>query len=196
MLIKAKFHFSELLFGMLLAVAIFALGAAFWSSHQSPSSEHTSQGEQKADDKNDTNQRKTQSLWVPVDSIGLYTLLLTAFTSVLAGASIFQGFMLLRADKTTRIAANAALRQANATIALERPILVPQGIKLVGYPDATNPQSNEDPAIGQQIPAVCRALVGFMSIGRTYARINRFCLEWMVSTALPVVPQYSPAYSN
>jgi hypothetical protein len=87
------------------------------------------------------------------------------------------------------------LRQANAMIALERPILAIHEIKLVGYPDEITPQSNEDPVIGQQIPTVCRVLVGTMSIGRTYARITQFCLEWMIAFTLPAQPQYSAAHT-
>jgi hypothetical protein len=61
-----------------------------------------------------------QSLWMPTDSVGLYTLVLAAFTAVLAIVSIFQGVLLLRADKTTRIAANAAMQSADAAFAAER----------------------------------------------------------------------------
>ena len=178
MLIKVKFRFSELFFGMLLAGAIFALGAAFWSSRQSPSSEHPSQGEQKADDKNDTNNRKTQSLWVPVDSIGLYTLLLTAFTSILASASIFQGFMLLRADKTTRIAADAALLNAQALIDAERahvyPVVKKSNLREVlrsasGCGDPSSCEGSDD--IRPQIE------VALKNLGRTPAIIHEMSMQ-------------------
>lgn len=50
----------------------------------------------------------------PADErIADYTWWLTFFTAVLGGASIIQGFFLLRADKTARIAANAARDTAN-----------------------------------------------------------------------------------
>jgi hypothetical protein len=61
-----------------------------------------------------------QSLWVPTDSVGLYTLVLSLFTALLAFVSIFQGFLLLRADKTARIAADAAKRSADSAFAAER----------------------------------------------------------------------------
>jgi hypothetical protein len=113
------------------------------------------------------------------------TIIIAVFTTIL-------GVFTVRLAGSTRVAADAALRQANATIALEAPILVVPGIKLVGYPDIVTPQSNDDPAIGNQIPAVCRALIGFMSIGRTYARITHFCLERIIAFTLPEMPQYLP----
>jgi hypothetical protein len=58
-----------------------------------------------------------QSLWVPIDSVGLYTLVLAVFTGLLVGVSGVQGYFLLRADKTARIAANAADLSARAAIA-------------------------------------------------------------------------------
>jgi hypothetical protein len=61
-----------------------------------------------------------QSLWVPTDSVGLYTLVLAVFTFLLAGVSGVQGFLLLRADKTARIAADAAKRSADSAFAAER----------------------------------------------------------------------------
>jgi hypothetical protein len=64
--------------------------------------------------------RATQSLWVPADSVGLYTLVLAVFTALLAFVSIYQGVLLLRADKTARVAADAAKRSADAAFAAER----------------------------------------------------------------------------
>jgi hypothetical protein len=46
MLIKAKFRFSEVFFGALLTVAIFAMGMMFQSSRQSPSNEKAPQDSQ------------------------------------------------------------------------------------------------------------------------------------------------------
>ncbi len=59
------------------------------------------------------------SLWVPTDPVGLYTLVLAVFTAVLALVSIFQGFILIRSDKTARISAEAAKRSADAAVAAE-----------------------------------------------------------------------------
>src|SRR5260370_39151523 len=103
-----KFQFPKILIGVLLTVAIFGMGMVFESSLiPSPQAEHTTQSEQQSDNKSESNSIKTQSLWTPTDSIGLYTLVLAVFTGVLAAVSIFQCVMLLRADKTTRLAALA-----------------------------------------------------------------------------------------
>jgi hypothetical protein len=62
----------------------------------------------------------TQSLWVPTDSVGLYTLVLAVFTALLAFVSFGQGALLLRADRTARVAADAAKRSADSAFAAER----------------------------------------------------------------------------
>ena len=57
-----------------------------------------------------------ETLWerTTSDPIAFYTLWLTAFTAVLALASIWQGRLLIRADRTANMAANAALTTAQA----------------------------------------------------------------------------------
>jgi hypothetical protein len=67
-----------------------------------------------------TGHENAQSLWVPIDSVGLYTLVLAVFTGLLFVVSGVQGFLLLRADKTARIAADAAKRSADSAFAAER----------------------------------------------------------------------------
>jgi hypothetical protein len=64
------------------------------------------------------------------DPVATFTAALTLFTAVLAGASSAQFYFLIKADKTTRIAADAATKAANAAdlsaraaIALESPLL-------------------------------------------------------------------------
>jgi hypothetical protein len=82
----------------LIALAICFAGAVageLWEASHSP---HTpSQGrpaeqqyaaENKTEQKSNPNRNETQSLWVPTDSIGLYTLVLSGFTAVLAIATI------------------------------------------------------------------------------------------------------------
>jgi hypothetical protein len=66
------------------------------------------------------NGKEAQSLWVPTDSVGLYTLVLALFTALLVGVSGLQGWFLLRADKTALKAANAAELNAEALISVER----------------------------------------------------------------------------
>jgi hypothetical protein len=54
--------------------------------------------------------------WEPKDALDRYTLLLAIFTAALAVTSIFQGVLLLRADRTARTAADAALKTAQTAI--------------------------------------------------------------------------------
>jgi hypothetical protein len=119
MLIKIRFRFPEVAFGILLAVAIFAMGATLWSSHYPSSDKQHTEANQHSATKSNDKTREPQSLWIPTDSVGLYTLVLCVFTGVLALVSIFQGVMLLRSDKTSRIAADAAKLNAQAVIAAE-----------------------------------------------------------------------------
>jgi hypothetical protein len=70
MLIRLKFRFSEVFFGMLLAVAIFAMGAVF-SSHRG-----------------ETNQAVARSGSIPVDDIIFGYPAIDVFTAVLALATI------------------------------------------------------------------------------------------------------------
>jgi len=114
-----------------VAVALFAclvIGFAVSAWHSPLAQTQTEQQqptEQYAANKEGEHRNKTQSLWIPTDSVGLYTLALAVFTALLVGVSAFQGFFLLRADKTARIAANAAGRSADIAeatlIATNRP---------------------------------------------------------------------------
>jgi hypothetical protein len=186
MLIKARFHFPEVLFGLLLAVAIFAMSATFWSSRQPPSAEQSSASQQQTENKSGNDSKKAQSLWVPTDSVGLYTLVLCVFTGILAIVSIFQGVMLLRSDKTARIAAEAAKRSADAVVSAELPILI------LNYINLTAPGI---PAIAAKIPlpAQFSPRINFENYGRGPAQIVSGCLEWCLASdpsELPLPPRY------
>jgi hypothetical protein len=107
----------EIFLGAFLAIAIFAMGMLFASSwFFQPCIRGEIAG--------------VQSLWVPTDSVGLYTLVLAAFTGLLFIVSALQGYFLLRADKTARIAANAANLSARATIGVESPKLFVYALNL------------------------------------------------------------------
>lgn len=60
-----------------------------------------------------------------------YTLLLAIFTGLLVGVSVFQGYFLIRADKTARQTANAAMLSAEAAIGVELPKLFVKKIELI-----------------------------------------------------------------
>jgi len=67
MSIKLKFRSPEIFFGLLLAVAIFAMGGIFCSSSAANNGlgpEHSSQSNQQSGNKDATDSDKTQSLWV------------------------------------------------------------------------------------------------------------------------------------
>jgi hypothetical protein len=114
---------TALLWVIFAALMGFAAGGTVvWSSQPPPSAQQNSTSDQRSENKGDAHGTKTQSLWVPIDSVGLYTLVLCVFTGILATVSIFQGVMLLRSDKTARIAANAAKQSADAAIAIELPV--------------------------------------------------------------------------
>src|SRR5258708_14117893 len=112
------FRTPELFLGVLLAVAIFAMGILFASSFtlQVKNAARHQAIEHQAANKIGENGDNAQSLWVPTDSVGLYTLVLAAFTALLVVVSSAQGYFLLRADKTARIAANAADRAGSGNL--------------------------------------------------------------------------------
>src|SRR5271157_5502046 len=70
------------------------------SSVPPPNSTQQTAATQQTPDKKDKNHDKAQPLWIPIDSIGLYSLVLAAFTGLLVVVSGVQGYFLLRADKT------------------------------------------------------------------------------------------------
>lgn len=125
------------------ALIVFLLlgGAAFGQSStppKQPAEQHQSPAEQQPATK--ANQEKPpKSLWNSLsviwdktweDPVAFYTFVLTGFTGLLAFVSFFQGVLLLRSDRTARIAANAADLSARAAIAIELPILraAPNGL--------------------------------------------------------------------
>lgn len=63
-------------------------------------------------------------------NVAKWTKVLALLTIVLAGASIFQGIFLIRADKTARISAESARRSADALLITER---------CYPYPEIVNP---------------------------------------------------------
>ncbi|WP_316216758.1 hypothetical protein [Bradyrhizobium sp. SZCCHNR3003] len=93
-----KFRIPELFLGALLAVAIFSIGVLFALpvSVKVPTNEIA------------------QSLWVPSDSVGLYTMVLAVFTALLVVVSAAQGYFILQSDKTAKAAAEAARKSADA----------------------------------------------------------------------------------
>jgi len=111
MLIKLRFRFSEVFFGVLLAVAIFAMGMTFSSTIFPPNQTSEREGS--------TNNSKEKSPKIgdtesADDRIAKYTLWLAILTGALVVVSGFQGYFLIRADRTARITADATGKMAEA----------------------------------------------------------------------------------
>jgi hypothetical protein len=182
-----RFRTPELFLGAFLAVAIFSMGMLFASSFtlQIQNAAPHQTGEYQAANKISDNDNKTQSLWVPIDSVGLYTLVLAIFTGLLVGVSGVQGMFLLRADKTARIAANAADLSARAAIALELPIIravrdrFSYGLSLDGEADSP------------RIDWCVITNLKFSNVGRTQAFPIELRGGWTVGDKLPDVPAYT-----
>ena len=118
MRIKPHFRFPEVLLGILLAVAIFAIGMIFASSpliQQYNQLEKSSDGQHAKEKSIKIGESETSD-----DKIARYTWWLALLTGGLVVTATVQGYFLLRADKTARIAANAARLSADAAIAAER----------------------------------------------------------------------------
>jgi hypothetical protein len=184
----------EILLGALLAVAIIATGMTFSSSQPLQQAEQHTAAEQHAPDKVGEHDNKTQSLWVPTDSVGLYTLVLAVFTGLLVGVSIFQGYFLLRADKTARTTADAAMLSARAAIGIELPVIrsnrIPGLIRLSGPPE---PKDFSGGGVYiQDAPGQYSIAVGFefQNFGRTPAFPVKFETGWKVIPDLPSLPDY------
>jgi hypothetical protein len=128
-----------------------------------------------------------QSLWVPTDSVGLYTLVLAVFTALLAVVSGVQGFLLLRADKTARIAADAAKRSADAAFAAERArffiVIESHNLRqIIG-----NVESRGILASGENFSIKYR----FRNYGKTPGIIKELTLNSMIAAAPPDPPSHS-----
>ena len=123
------------------------------------------------------------------ETIAFYTEALAWLTAILALASLWQGVMLLRADKTTRIAAEAAKRQADALIAIESPVVILAELHLRQWADKFAKEPEEFIEFGIP-PLLCQIVVVFKNIGRTAATVTGIRLGATVTPRLPDEPKY------
>jgi hypothetical protein len=172
----------EIFLGAFLAVAVFAMGMLFASSFQSSNYKQAATTEQHASDKKTENHESAQSLWVPTDSVGLYTSVLAVFTALLTFVSACQGYFLLRADRTARIAANAADLSARAAVALELPIIRVEPGKF-GWGKSIEDDQTETEYFSLQ-------WFDLANLGRTNAYPIEICWGWFVGDELPDTPIY------
>ncbi len=127
------------------------------------------------------------------ERIADYTGLLAIFTFVLAGVEIIQICFLTRADKTSRIAAEATSKQVDAFIATEAPAIRFANVKFVEYLEITDPerQNGRDPVLNRPVPKFLRFLIQPENIGKGTLRILRLCVQYYVGKTLPDTPFYS-----
>jgi hypothetical protein len=191
-----KFRTPELFLGVLLAVAVFAMGMLFASSPflQSQSHEQVASTQHQAEGKKPEGRENTQSLWVPSDSVGLYTLVLAIFTLLLVFVSGAQGYFLLRADKTARITAEAADLSAKAAIGLQLPIVRADVPHLLFYkkdPNAPNPRPDQ-PDVEYRMQRII-----YNNRGKSIAYPKEYGVCWLLTPHEPVkkdtLPE-EPAY--
>jgi hypothetical protein len=85
--------------------------------------------------------------WTTHDAVSFYTFVLAIFTGVVGVVAIVQIGFLIRADKTTRITAEAARRSANAIQITERPYIFIWGIvgtaPTIIYTSSTDPKARK-----------------------------------------------------
>jgi len=91
-----------------------AVGFEIWSADQCHQSQNC--GSYQAPSATSKEHSFDFALWYPADAVGLYTMVLAIFTGALVVVSGWQGYFLLRADRTARTAADAALTTANTAI--------------------------------------------------------------------------------
>jgi hypothetical protein len=165
----------DILIGLLVA-SLFWVGVFVWQSSRPPN--HASAASQTCEGtKNECAKATTD------ERIADYTWWLAVLTAALVTVSAGQGFFLLRADRTARIAANAADLSARAAVAIELPIIrvVPEDFGYGSFQDGSNLRI-ENCSLGS---------LAFMNLGRTKAFPIEVRCGWTVGDRLPDVPVYT-----
>jgi hypothetical protein len=116
------------------------------------------------------------------DPTAFFTLWVAAFTGILS-------FSTIGLWSVTKIAANAALRQANVMIAVEAPMPLILAFNIVQYSQIPGETVVADPYRGPIQPN-CRILFCIENKGRTPLRLKELCVEKFIGTALPPIPSY------
>jgi hypothetical protein len=168
-----KFRIPEIVLGVLLTVAVFAMGYVAASSVPPPSQQIENTDHQQA--ANEGAERTAEK------QIAYYTKWLAWFTGALVAVSGIQGYFLLRADNTARLAANAADLSARAAVAIELPI-----IRI----DPDNGSFGVRQEFGIRTEELLIQHVGFKNDGRTKAFPIEVAFGWTVGDTLPANPVY------
>ena len=168
-----KFRVPDIVLGSLLTIAVFAAGYVVASSVPPPS-----QQIEKTDHPQTANEGAERTA---EKQIAYYTKWLAWFTGALVAVAGIQGYFLLRADKTARIAANAADLNARAAIALELPIINARTHNF-GFGI-----SQDDSGRFEYFSLVS---FDFNNLGNTRANPIELRWGWTVGDKLPTVPVY------
>jgi hypothetical protein len=114
MLIKLRLRFPEVFFGALLAVALFALGATFWSSQYSGQTTQTQSAKERAEEKSTGQPNEGLWHWLTHDAGGFFT----AWLVIVGGGQLALFYVQLKLIREslvdTKEAADAAQGAANA----------------------------------------------------------------------------------
>jgi hypothetical protein len=144
--------------------------------------------------------KSTQNSTPPNNSSWWFNLLLVIFTCGLVAVGGVQCVLIFRTLRATMTAATAAqdaaqaaLLQANALIAIEQPIIMLAGIELR---DISGPFRRERGEIVTDIPRIfSRITVTFKNGGRTAAPIKELWIEPVVVRHLPREPIYRQRFA-
>ena len=204
MLVKLKFEFPDIFLGMLLAVAIFALGIGFESSrHPTREGPTNSQADNK---KQDEGYWSAVGNWLTHDATGLFTGALVIVGGIQIAVFLRQLRLIreslspaVQAAEAAQDTAAAALLQARAAIGADRSDLIVSHISLVAFPESDQSNQNvpiPNGAIGRN---EFRAIVHFTNSGRSRSRMSELCVEWIVvprPSDRNADPPQKPIYTN
>jgi hypothetical protein len=118
MLIKARFRISDVFFGMLLTVAIFAVGVIVGSSGHQPTNEPAAATAQQIQTSHKPHPFRWN--WLTHDGTVFFTATLTFIAGIQAALFIWQLLSIQRTIKPAEDAARAAVTQSEAIIRAER----------------------------------------------------------------------------
>jgi hypothetical protein len=123
---------------------------------------------------------------------GLFAATVALFVATLGlvVAAMIQSRDMKASIAVNRTAANAALRQANAMVAIESPIFAIRQLKLVGFEDEQGAVPTADPVPPGLPPPFCRPLILMENRGRTEMTINRVFCDWIVAPTIDETPEY------
>ena len=177
--IEVSYRIPEIALEALLAVAIFAMGAVYQSSH-SPQQQQQTVGNPNAAAKNGA-----AEMSVAEDKIASYTGWLAFFTLALVVVSATQIGFLIRTDKSTTISAEAAKLKATIMLAVESRMPLIVDLKLVEYSHIPGENALAERLLPGPIQPNCRFLLAFENKGRTPVVMSELCIEKFAGVALP-----------